>query len=692
MDRHAPSLQRMFAPASIAVIGGDWSANVVGQLRKSGFGGDIWPVHPRRAEMHGIACFADLDALPRPPDAVHLAVNREATIPMLARLRDAGAGGVVCFASGFAESEAEVAGGAGLQTALIDAAGSMPVLGPNCYGFCNYLDNATVWPDQHGGVPVAAGVAIVTQSSNLAINLTMQRRGLPLGFIATAGNQAVTSQAQIAAHLIDDPRVTAIGLHVEGFADLSGFETLAARAKALGKPVVVLKVGRSQAAMAQTVSHTASLAGTAAGASALIKRLGFVEVPSLPVFVETLKLLHVHGPLPGNRIASLSCSGGEAGLVADLAESRDLVLPELNEAQRTGLRAALGERVALANPLDYHTYVWGDAPRMQAAFAAMMDAPLDLAMLTLDWPRPDRCSATGWDIAVETFGNAAAASGTRAAIVSILPENLTEETATELVAQGVAPLCGIDDAIVAIEAAARAGQRLGQPAVTLLGAPQMTGKPALLSEAEAKAALGRHGVPVPHGIVIRPDELQSPLLPPFPLALKATGMAHKSDAGGVRLGLTNQLQFETAARELFALSPQLLAEQMIENPVCELLVGIVRDPAHGLVLTLGAGGIHAELLRDTQSLLLPTSGDEIEAKLRALAIWPRIEGWRDTPAGDARAVIDAILALAEYAVAHAADLFEVEINPLIVCQRGAFAADALIRLASTTAEPKGETS
>ncbi len=186
-------LSRLLRPRSIALLGGGWAVNVAAQLKKSGYTGAIWPVNPKRADILGIPCFPSLADLPGTPDAAFVGVNREASVDVIAALAAIGAGGATCFASGFAESEAEGTGGADLQGRLVAAAGDMPILGPNCYGFLNYLDNVTLWPDQHGGVPVASGVAIVGQSSNVAINITMQARGLPLAYMLTAGNQAQTS-------------------------------------------------------------------------------------------------------------------------------------------------------------------------------------------------------------------------------------------------------------------------------------------------------------------------------------------------------------------------------------------------------------------------------------------------------------------------------------------------------------------
>jgi len=303
-------LSRLLRPRSIAVVGGGaWCANVVAQCRNMGFGGPVWPVHPSRPDLGGVAAFRRLEDLPAPPDAAFVGINRHATVETVERLAAMGAGGAVCFASGFREAKTETGDGDTLQAALLAAAGEMPIIGPNCYGFINYLDGALLWPDQHGGTRVERGVAILTQSSNIAINLSMQARGLPLGYVATVGNSAQTGLAQIGRALIADPRITALGLHIEGMGDLRAFEALARAARDAGKPVVALKAGRSDLAQAAALSHTASIAGSEAGARALLSRLGIAQVESLPALLETLKLWHFNGPLARRALSPMPRPG-----------------------------------------------------------------------------------------------------------------------------------------------------------------------------------------------------------------------------------------------------------------------------------------------------------------------------------------------------------------------------------------------
>ncbi|MCL6283571.1 acetate--CoA ligase family protein [Ruegeria sp. 2012CJ41-6] len=669
-------LSRLLNPSSIAVIGGGaWCASIVEAARRIGFEGDVFPVHPSGKEIAGLPSYRRIEDYPGPIDAAFVGVNRHATIDIVSALNARGAGGAICFASGFTEAVAEDRSGSDLQSALVKAAGGMPILGPNCYGFVNALDRVAIWPDQHGMQPVDRGVAILTQSSNIAINLTMQKRGLPLAYMVTAGNQAQTGLAEMATALLEDDRVTALGLHIEGFGDLRGFEAMAARAVELGKPVVALKVGKSAQARAATVSHTASLAGGDAGAAALLARLGIPRLNSLPEFLETLKLLHVTGWLPSNTIATISCSGGEASLAADSALGRDLVFPPLNDRQRCDLRAALGPMVALANPLDYHTYVWRDVPAMTAAFAAMLDPGLAMTLLVVDFPRDDRCSARDWDCAIEAVIGAQGRSGLPIAMVATLPELMPEEVAERLRAHEIVAFHGLDEALAACEAASR--PRPTKPAPILLPGPARD--VVLIPEAEAKHRLAQHGLRVPGSE--RCDSAAATILAAerigFPVVLKGEGVAHKTEAGAVALNLgAPDAVAETAAQMP---ATRFLVEEMITGGVAELLVGVLRDPAHGFVLTLAAGGVLTELLQDSVTLLLPASDDMIVAALDRLCISQVIAGYRGQAGADKQALIQAIHAICEYVECHQNDLEEIEVNPLICTPDDAVAADILLR-------------
>ena len=670
------TLSRLFNPKSIAIIGGGaWCESVAEQAIKMGFMGKIYPIHPKRKPLAGIASFAKITDLPYPPDACFIGVNRYITIDVVSQLSAMGAGGAICFASGFSEAEQEDNKGADLQTQLVTAAGDMPILGPNCYGIINYLDRAILWPDQHGGIAVANGVGIITQSSNMAINITMQARALPIAAIACAGNQAQISMADIGLEMLQDPRITALGLHIEGFNNLRSYERLATEAHRLNKPIVALKVGKSDQAKAATISHTASVAGGDAGASALLKRLNVARVNSLPTLLETLKILHFTGPLPNTNIASISCSGGEASLAADTAIGHSLTFPPLTQSQQTNLRAALGPLVALANPLDYHTYIWRDSSAMTAAWASMMEPHLALTLLVVDFPRSDRCSDADWDCAIEAAGRAKARTGANVAMVTTLPENLSERIAERLTAVGVIPLLGMTEAIEAVEAAAS----FTRPANTELLLPTPSKNPKILSEATAKKVLAMHDLRIPNAQRATSPENAAAIAETigFSVALKGEGVAHKSEANAVALNLQTPDAVQAAATTMPVAT--FLVEEMLTGGVAELLIGVVKDPAHGFVLTLGAGGTLTEVLNDTTSMLIPATRDDIDAGLQSLKSAKLLNGFRGAPAADMQAILDAIAAIQNYVLANADGLEEVEVNPLICTPTDAIAADALIR-------------
>ncbi len=670
-------LRRLLSPQNVVVIGGGvWGRSVIEQCQKLGFEGKIFAVHPTAETLAGVPTYRSVSDLPNAPDAAFIGVNRIATIEQVRTLSARGAGGAVCFASGFLETKDEDADGAALQSALIEAAGVMPIIGPNCYGFVNYLDRFCLWPDQHGGRAVDTGVAIVTQSSNIMINLSMQQRGLPIAYALTAGNQAQTSLAALGRAVLDDPRVTALGLYIEGIGDLKDFENLARHASTLNKAIVALKVGWSEQAQQATISHTASLAGSATSADALLARLGVARVNSLAEMVEALKILHQVGPLAGKRLVSASCSGGEASLMADTAhrQQNGVVFPALNQTQRDGLRSVLGEKVALANPLDYHTYVWGNLPAMADVYSAILDAPIDFGIIVVDFPRADRCDGAAWDYVIEAAQIAQKRTSKAVALLASLPENMPEDRALQIAKAGLVPLCGLEVGLAAIASVASVHP---VPEASVIAAPRLC-QTHILDEVESKAILAEYGVDLPHFIVVAQGSLPETLPFSYPVVLKAIGENHKSEMGGVIIGLSNRAKLEIAMLEMD--QPRYIIEELITDPIAELLVGIVGDQVHGYVLTLAAGGVLTELLRDSVSLSLPVNQIDILAALQRLKLAPMLAGYRGKPAVDKAALVRAVLAMQACVLDRRTSLAEIEINPLILTSKSAVAVDALIRI------------
>ena len=685
------SLQRLLAPRSIAVFGGKAAAETIRQCRKLGFTGDIWPVHPTRQQIEGLICYANIDALPAPPDAAFVAVPSLATVDVVRQLQMRGSGGVICYASGFAEI-----GGAGLnlQAELVQAASGMALLGPNCYGLLNYLDGVALWPDQHGGERVARGVAIITQSGNIGLNLTMQTRGLPLAFLITVGNQAGDRISAIIDTVLDDPRVTAIGLHIEGLDDVGAFSKVAIRALQQCIPLVALKAGSSVLGAQTTMSHTSSLAGPDGLYDALFQRVGVARVFDVSTLLETLKLLHVLGALPDTTLASASCSGGEASLMADLAQQHGLNMPALPQVAQDRLQSVLGDKVTVTNPLDYHTYIWGNLAAQTECFAALMACQFAVHVLVLDFPRADRCDGASWQATLDAFIAAKHRTGAAAAVLTSMPEGMPEAVCKMLLTHGIAPMLGTADCLRAIALAAQIGAAQRTQVSPIAGASHNTqttknSSITMLDEVASKHALAAYGLSVPPGRCVALDEVQSCANAiGFPLVVKAVSnsLAHKTDAGGVQLNLQSVAAAYAAAQGMQTLTNRFLLEPMATGVVAEIIVGVRNDPLFGLALTIGAGGTLVELLQDAATLLLPVAGGDIRRALQQLKTWPLLCGYRGRAVADVEALIAAVAAIAEFAQANAHRLVELDVNPILVMPQGCGvqAVDALIYLSEDT--------
>ena len=682
------SLKRLLQPSSIAVFGGREAHEVVRQCRRMGFSGEIWPVHPTREVVEGYPCFRGVDELPRAPDASFIGVNRNLTIEIVEQLSMRGAGGAVCYASGFSE----VDDGKKLNAALLSAAGSMPFLGPNCYGVINYLDGALLWPDQHGGKRVDRGVAILSQSSNIGINLTMQARGLPIAYLIALGNQAQTDLGDALGTLLTDERVSAIGLYIEGFRDVTVLERVMRVARERKIPVVALKSGASDQGAKIAQSHTAAMAGSDDVADALFKRLGIGRAHDLDTLVETLKILHVHGPLKGGRLCSMSCSGGEASLMADTAIGRKINFPELTDHQHQSIAATVHPLVSVSNPLDYHTFAWNKEEDLFNTYSAMLECHFDLAMLVLDFPRADRCSLETWAPAVNAICRAAQKTRMPTAVLASLPESLPEATASDLMSANIAPLCGIRQALDAAEIAAAIGEFWkNAPKRDLLSGPVINsneGTKRRIDEWEAKQYLAKAEITVPQGK--RCSDLEELLAfaetIEFPMALKACSaeLIHKSDVAAVYVGISDSDELENRALELFSRFELLLVEEMVASAVCELIVGINQDPVIGPWMLVGSGGIYAELLKDQQVILLPADRKAIEEAVGNLKISPILNGYRSLSPADYEAVVSTLEKISSYWENNKHQLASLEINPLLALPqgKGACAVDAVMQFQS----------
>ena len=687
------NLERLLKPRHVAVIGGRDAETVAAECKRIGFSGPFWPVNPKRSHIGGHPCFASIDALPEAPDAVFLAIPKEAAIEALHRLNAMGAGGVVCYTAGFGETGSE---GADDEARLVAAAGDLALVGPNCYGVINYVDKVALWPFTHGGSCPGYGAAIITQSGMLSSDFTMSQRGAPFAFMVSAGNQTLLRLEDFVDALADRPEVRAIGLHIEGLKDVQAFERAALKSLSLGKPIVALKTGTSRLGSSLTVSHTGSLSGTEELYDALFDRLGIIRVSSPAQLLETTKFLCVAGVPKGQRLAGLTCSGGGATMLADYAERFGLTFTSPDAATAASLRSLLPQTATVSNPLDYTTPIWGVPEKTRPVFDTLFAQGHDAAVIVQDYPAPGLDESKPWyRNDTLSFIAAAKAKGLPAAVCSTIPENLDAETRSFLVAEGVAPMQGIEECMTAIAAAAWHGARRAEIADARpapLIAPQPDGTPRLLDEASAKQRLAATGIAIPRNRV--GGGADAPLLAQelgFPVALKMVSahLPHKTEAGAVRLGLESteavadavkRMKADVTAFNANAVTDLFLVEAMVAAPVAELMVSIRRDPQFGLAMTLAAGGVLVELLADATTILLPATRADLARALSRLKISRLLDGYRGKPAASRAALLDALERLAAFAGDAANGVSEIEINPLFVGVSESCAVDVLMQV------------
>ena len=680
------NLHRLISPKSIAVVGNRGANFAIRESLKLGYSHQIWAVHPYLESLEGIKCFKDIKDLPEVPDATFIAVNAESAIEVVSDLKSMGGGGAVLYASGFGEVGAE---GLMRNQQLVKAASGMPLIGPNCYGFINSLDGIALWPDVHGCEPVSEGVAIITQSGNIGLNMTMQSSGLPIAYMFTLGNQTNTNIADIIHAMLDDSRVNAIGLHIEGISDIKSFDIAAKRALMMKIPIITIKSGKTKASAKIALSHTSSLTGSDELYNALFERLGIARVETISEFLETLKLINVLGVIEHGGVASMSCSGGEAGMMADLIDGLEINFPSLSSSHKAEVKQTLNDYVEVDNPLDYHTFIWGDRKRTSECFSAMMSGQFAATMLLLDWPKSKESEQKDWDATLFALSDALSGTSEKAIVLASMADCMPKRIIEECLSLGIAPMVGLDVCLKALNHSYKIGRAFSSnssPDLEVLRNSSEHKSKQQLTEYQGKQLLKKYGVTIPMGCLVENvnEAIKAAEEISFPLTLKVSGakLAHKTELNGVRLNIQNVKTLKEACDDLFKISPELLIEKMIESPICELIIGMDYDPTFGKHIIVGGGGVFVELLQDSSVLILPVSREDIRQALSNLKVYKLLEGFRGGMKGDIEAVIDSVMSVIELIRTNAVE--ELDINPLLVLKGsdGVVAADTLIKLYS----------
>lgn len=697
--RQSAALSRLLRPRSVAIVGispepGSIGANALNNLTGIGFAGDIHLVSRTNRDIGGRRCFASIDELPEGVDAAVLAVPRQATTEAVKACIRRKLGAAIVFAAGFAEMDES---GRAEQEELANLArdGELLLCGPNCIGLVNVLDKVALTFEPLAPPRTGHGraIGVVTQSGAMCstLRLALLAKELNLSCVVSTGNEAQLATEDFLDYLVDDDATRVIVLFMEQVRDPQRFLALAAKARAAGKPLLLMHPGRSARAQSSARTHTGAMADNHAVMSALLRREAVVLVETLDELIDSAEILARFASPPKNGAAIMTNSGAFKGYALDFAETLGLDLPALSPPNAEAIKKILPAFAAIENPVDVTAHSMRDASILsRTAMQLLADPAMGSLVVAIVAGAPrfamDKANAIVAGIADLKKPVAVATMGDETP--------LPDEFAATLRQKGLALFRSPDRALRAIACATwyggavpSAARREPLPIVRKLPLPASGAVP----EHSGKGLLAELGIAVPQGMLARdPNEaLDIARRLGFPVALKAqaAALAHKSDAGGVALGIADKTALAHAWESITANVKKtrpdialdgLLVEQMAP-PGLELVIAAHRDRLWGPYLTIGLGGVFVEALGDVRLLAADSDRDTIVAELQKLKGAALLSGHRGAPSADIDAIADCALRLGGL-VGVDPRIAEIEINPLVVYPKGALALDVLIHV------------
>ena len=677
------NFKKLFQPKSLAIVGGYWADFVIEGNRKLGFKGPIWRINPNRKSDKKNKYYKSIKELPGIPDCVYIAVSRDLTIDAIKEFKSIGTGGVVCLASRFSETNSK--DGLKKTNQLIKNANGMPFLGPNCYGFINYLDKVSVWSDQVAGEPTKKGIAFICQSGTIGNTISFNERSLPLGYIISVGNQTCITIEDIIDYTLNDKRITAIGVYAESFTNIDLFFKVLKKAKEKKIPIAIVKVGRSKIASDTIMSHTGSLSGKEDIYDSIFKQMGVTRCNSLSELSETLKIFHTAGILKSNKISIMGPSGGDMAMIGDLSEKLSINYSDIPKSITNSLKKVNHEGVIISNPFDLQTYNWNDPKSLRKTFNLMFKANFDLIALMLDFPNMKDCDVEEWEAIVDQFILSNKSKKTKAALIASLPETLPKHIRDKCFRSGIVPLQGLQEALFAINSSIVVKKAWTKSYSLKKIKYKKSNKKNIktYTEFQSKKILHKYGIKIPNSILSnRNKAIKDSKQIGFPLVLKINSkkIIHKTELKGVFTNVESETEVKKIINRLSKLGNSFLIEKMIKNKVAELIIGIKVDDQFGPLIVIGSGGIYTELINDSVTLLLPLTKQIVLDAINNLRISKLLYGYRGKKEGDINALVETVLKLGKFVEKNASNLVEADINPLIICNKGkgVIAADALI--------------
>ncbi|MGJ7544565.1 acetate--CoA ligase family protein [Variovorax sp. LT1R16] len=694
-------LDPLLQPRSIAMVGASNQAGRIGGmpldlLRHFGYAGQVFPINPKYQEVFGYTCYPDIESLPETPDLVVLAIGAEDVTAMLERCHAKGIPAAIVYAAGFAEAGDS---GAALQRTLeaFVARSGMVVAGPNCMGFANLnLQAHTAFASVFRNVPPQTQpgrVSVLTQSGNVcsAVFALIRRLDVPVSHFINTGNEATLEFSEYLSFLAQDAQTDCVIGYVEQLRHGPRFIDAALSLAAQGKPLVIYKAGETEKGSEAVRSHTSALAGDLALYKAGFEQLNVIRGTDFAQMADLAYLSGFRQREGGRRVAIVTMSGALGAILADKLIGAGLDVPTLPPALQQALREGIPDYGMVSNPVDVTGNVVNQPEFVRTIFTALAESDaIDTVIVYAPGYLLDRMADTLVDIcaqhprlfvAIDT-GAAQCRARLSAAGVPVF-DDLGRAT------QALAPYCHwlARRPEVARWAALRTAARAASPH------DAMPTLPPKLNEHDTKSLLARYGVPsLPEQVCADADAaVRAAQQLGWPVALKilSADIAHKTEAGGVRLGLADAASLRTACAEVLAAAALydasaridgLLVQPMARGGVAELIAGVTHDPVFGPALTVGLGGVLTELYQDAAHRLLPVDAAMVGDMLRSLKAWPLLDGFRGRPVADVEAACAAIAALSDAATALGAQAQEIEINPLQVRARGAgaVALDALV--------------
>jgi acetate---CoA ligase (ADP-forming) len=683
----------LLRPRSIAVLGASDRAGVgqrvAANLHALNYAGELFLINPNRPRVAGVPAHPSIESLPVVPDLVVAAVNREATVHGIATAAELGCRAAIVLAAGFAESDER---GRELDGELRRVARDMSLMGPNCLGYVNLVDGVAAYSGPLMEPPEPGKVALVSQSGALACAFTgvAAERGIRFSHVITTGNQIGLGLADYVHYLSRQPSVLVIACYVEGFTD--GRELLAAMQEAIkaGKSVVVMKAGRSRTGGSAARTHTGALAGSASIQLSVWRQHGVLVATDPEEFLALVELCSRTGPLPGRRAGILTISGGERLLVADAAEELGVPLADFTAVSSLQLAAVLPAYASAANPLDTTGagVVDGDVGvHRQAADIVSRDPNVDIIIACQDakngWTQAERSSGL-FHRCVVAAAEAASAAAKPVVVISPTSGEIDADTRAYLMRHEIPFLMGLRSGMSAVAQLIRS--QFPMPPVAKqheAPAPPGAGKGRPLSGLASLSYLEEYGVPVcPTRLAASEDEacrIAAELGYPVAMKIDGAGIQHRTELGGVRVGLDSERRVRQAWRELAAVRADLPGAGVLVQPMVhgvELFVGGVRDEQFGPVILCGTGGVLLEFIDDAAAGLAPLDEAGALRLIMETRAYRLLQGFRGGPAADPARLASAVAAISR--VAARSDVLAIDVNPLIALPAGVAVVDAKV--------------